>query len=200
MTQQNINPEGNPDGKGLVPVMDAFNALRPWLATRKTPETILRDFCLSTLVLSARFDFRVVPNNTYFLYRAPDGWRLSLISPTEWGQRCPGAFIAEATLATDMTWDMQLCPEIGNDSKLVDELSQHLQGFLERIAEAGTLEEALPTYEAGLPYQQRMMATALSSSLQTSLLLSGLAGQSGQVWLQQDGLRRLLSLAPTNGS
>lgn len=198
MTQQNINPEGNPDGKGLVPVMDALNALQPWSVTRKAPDTILRDFCLSTLVLSARFDFRVVPNNIYYLYRAPDGWRLSLISPSEWGVRLPGPFIAEATLAPDMTWDMQLCPEIGNDPELVDELSQHLQGFLERIAEAGTLEDALPTYEAGLPYQQRMMATALSSSLQTSLLLSGLAGQSGQLWLQQDGLRRLLSLAPTN--
>ena len=200
MTQQSINPEGNPDGKGLVPVMDALNALRPWSASRKAPETILRDFCLSTLVLSARFDFRVVPNKTYYLYRAPDGWRLSLISPIEWGVRRPGPFIAEATLATDMTWDMQLCPEIANDPELVDDLSLHLQRFLERIAEAGTLEEALPTYEAGLPYQQRMMATALSSSLQTSLLLSGLAGQSGQLWLQQDGLRRLLSLAPTNGS
>ena len=198
MTQQNINPEGNPDGKGLVPVMDALNALQPWSVTRKAPDTILRDFCLSTLVLSARFDFRVVPNNIYYLYRAPDGWRLSLISPSEWGVRLPGPFIAEATLAPDMTWDMQLCPEIGNDPELVDELSRHLQGFLERIAEAGTLEDALPTYEAGLPYQQRMMATALSSSLQTSLLLSGLAGQSGQLWLQQDGLRRLLSLAPTN--
>ena len=194
MTQQDINPEGNPDGKGLVPVMDALNALRPWSATPKAPETILRDFCLSTLVLSARFDFRVVPNKTYYLYRASDGWRLSLISPSEWGTRCPGPFIAEATLATDMTWDMQLSSELGNEPMLIDELSQHLQGFLARLSGAGTLEESLPTYEAGLPYQQRMMATALSSSLQTSLMLSGLAGQSGRLWLQQDGLRRLLSL------
>ena len=198
MAQPDINPEGNPDGKGLVPVMDALNALRPWAAAPKAPETILRDFCLSTLVLSARFDFRVVPNKTYYLYRAADGWRLSLISPSEWGKRCPGPFIAEATLATDMTWDMQLSSELGNDPALVDELSQHLQGFLARLSVAETLEDALPTYEACLPYQQRMMATALSSSLQTSLLLSGLAGQSGQVWLKHDGLRRLLSLASDN--
>ena len=45
-------PAGNPQGKGLVPVLDALNALRPWQAERKTGEAILRDFCLSTLVLS----------------------------------------------------------------------------------------------------------------------------------------------------
>jgi len=37
-----------------------------------------------------------------------------------------------------------------------------------------------------------MMATALSSSLQTSLLLSGLSGQSGRAWLRGDALRNLL--------
>jgi hypothetical protein len=37
-----------------------------------------------------------------------------------------------------------------------------------------------------------MMATALSSSLQTSLLLSGLSGQSGQAWLGNGELKTLL--------
>lgn len=192
MSTADLQPEGNPDGKGLVPVMDTFNALRPWQPGAKSPMTVLRDFCLSTLVLSARFNFRAVPGQVYYLYRAKDGWCLSLIAPQEWGRRQPGPFIATARLDTDMTWAMTLNPEVAQEPEVVDALGQHLQGFLARLAAAKTLEAALPTYEARLPYQQRMMATALSSSLQTTLILSGLSGQSGQRWLQQEGLGQLL--------
>jgi len=185
-------PAGNPQGKGLVPVLDALNALRPWQAEPKTGEAILRDFCLSTLVLSAHFDFRVVPGKTYYLYRRGSGWQLSLISPEEWGDRSPGPWVAHCDLRTDMTWDVALAPDIGDDGALVSALESHLRGFVERVSGAESLEAALPIYEQQLPYQQRMMATALSSSLQTSLLLSGLSGQCGQDWLGGGALRSLL--------
>ena len=68
-----ITPEGNPQGKGLVPVLAALDALRPWQPGQKSGQMILRDFCLSALVLSARFDFRVVPNKTYYLYHGAKG-------------------------------------------------------------------------------------------------------------------------------
>ncbi|NCZ64289.1 MAG: hypothetical protein EBY62_10975 [Cellvibrionales bacterium] len=67
-----------------------------------------------------------------------------------------------------------------------------MRGFIERINDASSLEAALPVYEQQLPYQQRMMATALSSSLQTSLILSGLSGQSGQRWLQGASIQQFL--------
>jgi len=60
-------PQGNPQGKGAVPVLDALHALQAWQPDVKSADQILREFCLSTLVLSARFDFRVVPGNTYYL-------------------------------------------------------------------------------------------------------------------------------------
>jgi hypothetical protein len=60
------------------------------------------------------------------------------------------------------------------------------------VSESASLEAALPVYEQQLPYQQRMMATALSSSLQTSLILSGLSGQTGQRWLQSGALQQFL--------
>lgn len=182
----------NPQGKGLVPVLDALNALKPWISEQKSGEAILRDFCLSTLVLSAQFDFRVVPGRSYYLYRKSAGWQLSLISPEEWGDRCPGAWVASCDLRADMTWGVALASHIGDDPELVAALESHLRGFLARIDGADSLEAALPLYERQLPYQQRMMATALSSSLQTSLLLSGLSGQSGQELLGGNALRRLL--------
>jgi hypothetical protein len=187
-----VVPEGNPQGKGLVPILDSLNALQPWLVDKKSGEAILRDFCLSTLVLSARFDFRVVPGKTYYLYRQDAGWRLSLISPQEWGERLAGRWVARCDLRTDMTWDVHLAPEVADDMELVNALEAHLRGFVERIDGAESLEAALPVYEQQLPYQQRMMATALSSSLQTSLLLSGLSGQSGQAWLGNGELKTLL--------
>jgi len=188
---EDINPEGNPQGKGMVPVLDTLNALRPWCPGQKTGEQILREFCLSTLVLSARFDFRVVPGCDYWLYRVADGWQLSLISPQEWRGRAPGAWVARCELATDLTWGLTLAPDVGDDPELIAALEQHLRGFIERVGQHERLEQALPTYEQGLPYQQRMMATALSSSLQTSLLLSGLASMSGEALLG-DSVRQLL--------
>jgi hypothetical protein len=185
-------PQGNPQGKGAVPVLDALGALQAWQPEVKSPEQILREFCLSTLVLSARFDFRVVPGNTYYLYHRREGWQLSLISPGEWGDRLPGSWVARCELATDMTWAVELAPEVADNTALLGALEDHLRGFIERINDASSLEAALPTYEQQLPYQQRMMATALSSSLQTSLILSGLSGQSGKRWLQGASIQQFL--------
>lgn len=187
-----LHPEGNPQGKGSVPVLDALNALRPYQPGAKSAEQILREFCLSTLVLSARFDFRVVPGKVYYLYRVNQTWRLSLIAPQEWGERCPGPFVAQCELHPDMTWTLALAARVVDDHDLVAALEQHLEGFITRISEVGKLEEALPVYESRLPYQQRLMATALSSSLQTSLLISGLAGESGQTLLNQGGASQFL--------
>jgi len=187
-----LSPDGNPQGKGAVPVLDALNALKPFRPGEKSAEQILREFCLSTLVLSARFDFRVVPGKPYYLYRVNSDWRLSLIAPKEWGARCPGPCVAQCQLQPDMTWDLLLDSAVAQDATLLAALEQHLEGFINRISEVGKLEEALPIYESQLPYQQRLMATALSSSLQVSLLVSGLAGSSGRALLRDGGLGPLL--------
>lgn len=192
MTDNESNTGGNPQGKGLVPTLDALNALRPWRPGEKSAEQILREFCLSTLVLSSRFAFKVVPGKSYYLYRFDGDWCLSLISPTEWGHRQPGSYLGTCELAHDMTWMMTLDPGVADDPAIVTALEDHLRGFVDRLGAAGKLEDALPVYEEGLPYQQRMMATALSSSLQTSLVMSGLTGKSGSHWLQGDSARRLL--------
>lgn len=196
MTSSSLNPGGNPQGKGTVPVLEAINSLRAWQPQEKTPEQILREFCLSTLVLSARFDFRVVPGREYWLYRVDNQWRLSLIAPEEWGSRQPGPWVARCELAHDMTWDLALAPDVAEDQALVTALEQHLRGFIDRIDGSERLEQALPVYEQGLPYQQRMMATALASSLQTSIIMSGLSNAPGKQWLGSNLRQILLPTVP----
>ena len=189
---EHMHPAGNPQGKGMVPVLDQLRAVAPWDITAKSPEQILRDYCLSSLVLSAVFKFRTVPGNTYYLYRVGYEWQLSLISPEEWGERLPGAPVAHCELAKDMTWSIVLTENVADDVALVSDLQKFIAGFADRIASAQTLEASLPVYEINLPYQQRMMATALSASLRSSLVLSGLSGGGSQQWLQRFGVDALL--------
>ena len=190
--KEQMRPTGNPQGKGMVPVLDQLHAVAPWNVTAKSPEQILRDYCLSSLVLSAMFKFRVVPGNIYFLYRVGAEWQLSLISPEEWGGRVPGAPVACCELANDMTWSITLTENVRDDEALIAALQQFMGGFADRLASAQTLESLLPVYEIDLPYQQRMMATALSASLRSSLVLSGLSGGGSQQWLQRFGSDALL--------
>ena len=180
----------------MVPVLDQLRAIAPWDVAAKSPEQILRDYCLSSLVLSAIFKFRAVPGNSYHLYRVNQQWQLSLISPQEWGGRLPGAPVARCELAPDMTWSIVLTDNVNEDTSLINALQQFIRSFADRLASAQTLEASLPVYEVNLPYQQRMMATALSASLRGSLALSGLNGGASRVWLQRLGVDGLLGFEP----
>jgi ubiquinone/menaquinone biosynthesis C-methylase UbiE len=55
-TQKNPNPQG----KGNVTVLQDWDALRPRSLERKSANNILTDYCLSALVLAAKFQFRPV--------------------------------------------------------------------------------------------------------------------------------------------
>ncbi|TGZ71397.1 hypothetical protein CRM22_002662 [Opisthorchis felineus] len=45
------------------------------------------------------------PGNSYHVYEKPDGSRyMGLLSPEEWGSKCPHKFIRSYKLLPDMTW------------------------------------------------------------------------------------------------
>lgn len=187
-----LEPEGNPEGKGVVPVLRDWQALAPAGVRAKGAAAVLRDYWASSLVLNARFDFRVVPGNTYTLYCIGEGWQLSLISPEEWGERAPGVGVARCCLRTDMTWALDWLPAAREDPAITAVLAPLLEGFLARIRAGSDLEASLPVYEAQLPYGRRMLAAALARSLGHSLELAGLAGRSADAWLETLGGSRLL--------
>lgn len=185
--QQNPNPQG----KGVVPVLSDLGLLLPSTAGPKEPVDFLRDYCISSLVLAAEFRFKPVLGKTYFLYATEQGWNLSMIAPEEWRGGKREKFLAACRLRPDMTWEL--------DSSALDECSpvrerarNFIQGFVDTLTDQDSIRSHLPYYVRGLPYYQRLLATALAASLEKSLpgagedmkaLLSELSGSGGPVLL-----------------
>jgi hypothetical protein len=175
----------NPQGKGLVPVLDAWESVQPEGVAPKSAPRLLADYLVSLLVLSAEFSFKPVPGNPYYLYWQEGQWQLSMISPQEWGHRQPGECLGECMLGFDMTW--HLVPEPGQaiSAGLQDEIKRFTALFGEQLASTELLEDTLPFYVRQLPFYRRLLATGLAASLQGSIRSGGQLGHSGRSWLQQ---------------
>ena len=193
MRLQNEKTPGNPQGKGLVPTLEAWHATQPQGVEEKSAGRILTDYFITLLVLSAEFDFRPVPGSAYYLYLRDTRWRLSLISPEEWGKRMPGRCLGRCRLQTDMTWSLELIADLQHDAPMRDALVGFHGGFLELLERHETLEDGLPHYVAGLPYYRRLLAAGLATSLSRSLYISGLADRSARHWLETAANAPLLS-------
>lgn len=60
---------------------------------------------ISDLIYNVKINFTPVVGKIYFLYQIENGHRyLSLISPKDWGEKMPDAYIAEVRLNADHTW------------------------------------------------------------------------------------------------
>lgn len=184
MRSENQKTPGNPQGKGLVPTLEAWHATQPQGVEKKSAGRILTDYFITLLVLSAEFDFRPVPGCAYYLYLRDTRWRLSLISPDEWGDRIPGRCLGRCRLQTDMTWSLELLADLQRDDTMRAALIGFHGGFLQLLEGHDTLEAGLPHYVAGLPYYRRLLAAGLATSLSQSLSLSGLTDRSARHWLE----------------
>jgi len=210
MTSDPRTRNPNPQGKGLVPVLAHWHALRPRGAAAKGPAQLLLDLFASTLVLSARCDLRPVVGQRYYLYwdldrnleRAPEGddsgWRLSLISPAEWGQRAPGHCLGPCWLREDMTWALDAEAALAADAVLRERVAALVQDFLERLDVDGPLEVQLPGYHRELPYYRRLLAAGLGASLRQSLAAAGASAAQARETLRLGaaGLRYAALTAP----
>jgi len=163
-------------GKGLVLVLQDLSAAAPGELRSKSSEEAAEDYCWSALVLSAAFGFRVTPGQRYFLYLVNQSWQMSLLSPEEWGRRLPGDYVGHCQLRHDMTWGLTFDEAVSEGSSVHSALLQYLEGIREQLLQSGSWEALLRKGERHLPYQQRVLTTALASSLRQSLALSGHAG------------------------
>ena len=162
----------NPQGKGVVPVLRDWGTMQPLVLGSKSPVEFLRDYCASSLVLAATFRFKPVVGNTYYLYAGEDEWTLSLIAPHEWGQDKAEEFLAECRLRRDMTWEMDTAV-LAEDAAALARARRFIQGFIDTLGEQDSISANLPLYVSSMPYYQRMLATALASSLERSLPHTG---------------------------
>lgn len=159
------------------------------------------DYCASSLVLAARFDFSPVPGNSYHLYHCGDEWRLSLISPEEWGARRPGVHVARCDLRDDMTWYLVSAEDLAAHPRVLQALERHMEGFIDALESDIPLVDNLPFHVAELSFYPRLFASALARSLRNTLEQGGLTRASGRKLLQASGRStRLLEVLPSSRS
>lgn len=164
----------NPQGKGLTPVLDDVRGLQLRPGGDKSPSQFLRDYFISSLILSARFRFRPVVGRHYFLYAAQPQWLLSLVAPAQWRGAAPGPFVGRCRLRDDMTWELET-RRLEDLPDVSDDVLAFIDAFVERLTAGGSVADSLPFYLSTLPYQQRVLATALAASLQQTLDNDGAA-------------------------
>ena len=164
----NFDRSPNPQGKGVVPVLQDWHALQPAGVALKTPVDFFRDYCISSLVLAADFRFRPVVGRDYYLYSRDQRWSLSLVAPREWGERQPGDYVASCRLRPDMTWDIDFADlEPGSSATIA--LQAFVEGFVDTLSGQESLEEGLPYFARRLPYYRRVLGAALAKSLHRSM-------------------------------
>lgn len=176
MKKQSTRP--NPQGKGLVPVLESLAQSRALVSVLpKHINQISSELFTSLFVLHSQFQFKPVVGKSYWLYRCDGQFRLSLVSPQEWGGGF-GQSIGECVLQADITWSLTLDAAAANDLVLMRLIEDKRHEFETALNAADTVDKVLPFYLAGLPFYQRVFASALAHSLKGSMLKSGIQGLS----------------------
>jgi hypothetical protein len=180
-----VASKGNPQGKGLIGFLLDWDYSSPRGVVAKRAPQLMADYFTSLLVLSAAFKFKPVFGKEYYLYTEDQGWSLSLISPDEWNNdQRRMSFVGKCMLHNDSTWSIEPSSNIGKRGPVDDALAAFYKGFVEKLKSRRPLEDDLPTYEADLPYYQRIFAAALSRSLKGSLFVGDRLGVSAYEWLK----------------
>lgn len=169
----------NPQGKGLAPVLETLAHSRAGITVPpKYIEQVSNELFTSLFVLHSQFQFKPVIGRSYWLYRQQEKFRLSLIAPHEWGGTAFGQYIGECVLQADITWTLSLDEAVTQDAALLSLIEKRRQQFEDSLQNAGAIDDVLPFYLAALPFYQRVFASALASSLKTSMQKSGIQGLS----------------------
>jgi len=170
----------NPQGKGLVPVLDSLTDSRARIAVpAKHIDQISSELFTSLFVLHSKFHFKPVIGKSYYLYRrADDSFHLSMIKPQEWGGTSFGHFVGECVLQQDISWTLHLDTTAAEDEGLRRLIEDRRRQFDTALHAAETIDELLPVYLGSLPFYQRVFASALANSLQASMHKSGIQGLS----------------------
>ena len=175
--------DGNPEGKGFNGFLRDWRASQPGGVVAKPRHQILAEFFTSMLVLSARFRFRPSVGVEYYLYWIDDEWSLSLIAPDEWTNERRAGFAGTCALQRDMTWTITPSDLLAGENPVSSAVSRFYDAFARKLETDLALEEILPSYAGGLPYFQRLYASAVSRSLRAAITLGDQAATSCRQWL-----------------
>ncbi len=171
----NTRKNPNPQGKGLVPVLQGLQ--KHWdtlVVPPKHIDQISIELFTSLFVLQSEFKFAPVVGNQYWMYEKAGQFRLMLVGPGEWGATLPGRCIGLCELQKDRTWTLELQPEVAADIQFMQEIDDRRLRLENMLEKAASLEEALPSCEIELGYQGRVLAFILGRSLRASMQLAGI--------------------------
>lgn len=167
----------NPQGKGLVPILETLANSRTLVSVSpKHIDQISSELFTSLFILHSHFQFKPVVGKSYWLYQRNNQFQLSLISPQEWGNAGFGLFVGKCVLQRDVTWSLTLDNDAANNSVLMQYIERKRLEFGQALNSAETIDAMLPFYLEGLPFYQRVYASALANSLKGSMLKSGILG------------------------
>jgi hypothetical protein len=170
-----MKTDPNPQGKGLVPVLDGLASSRPKKAIPpKHVDQIAGELFTSMFVLESEFAFKPVVGNIYYLYRKEGLFRLSLVSPEERVGEQFGQYIGECTLEADITWTLVMDEIAAQDKGLIRFIQSRKDNFEQVLESADRLEDVLPVFCESFPFYRRLFASALAHSLGVSMELSGI--------------------------
>ena len=170
-----MNTDPNPQGKGLVPILNDVASSRPKIDIRpKKIDQIAGELFTSMFVLESEFAFKPVVGREYYLYQKDGRFRLSLITPAQWAGELFGRFIGRCVLEQDITWTLEMDERASQDHSLIQFIQEKKHLFENEMENAEQLADILPVYCASLPYYQRLFASALASSIGLSMELSGI--------------------------
>lgn len=153
----------NPQGKGLVAVFKDWHSPMVIRQQRDLP-SLVRDYVLSLLVLSAEFKFKPIAGKDYFLYLANNLLRMSMIEPEKAGTRF-GTYVASCSLQAELTWRVTFDPQSQRDPELQRFMQQFFAGFEQHHQQATSLLQLLPFFQESLPFYARMYANGLAKSI-----------------------------------
>lgn len=165
----------NPQGKGLVPVLQELTSRKAMIDTGSydyahATHSILQDYIISRLILCADFKFKPVVNMPYYLYVKNQTIKLSLISPTEWTDSQFGTYICTCQLKPSSCWHISSQNKSASaTSSLAAVISQLKNTLLSDLFTDQSLQSTLPFYDERLDFHQRVLANALASRI-TQLL------------------------------
>jgi hypothetical protein len=173
----------NPQGKGLVPVMQGLQ--QGWQTPVLLPKQIDQiemELFTSLFVLQSQFKFNPVPGKSYYMYGffgddaagAAECYKLLLVAPHEWHEPYAGRFIGECVLQQDRTWTLLLNPDMEKDAVFMKRVQELRGKLLGALAKAEKIEDVLPSFEESLGYYGRITAFILGKSLLASMQLSGI--------------------------
>lgn len=179
----------NPQGKGVVSLFSEWHEPLIVRDQRSLP-TLIKEYVLSLLVLSAKFKFRPVQNRNYYLYLQNAELIMTLIEPEKSRDRF-GRFVGSCNLLSSLTWHIEFAEQATTDPLIIDFLHNFYAGFESHHRQNINLTDLLPFFEASLPFYARMYANGLAKSIKQGMQQIGASHISAPELLAHSSVKLL---------